>query len=132
MELKTKYQYTYFIYPFVVKENKYQKYLLKLLKDERFYLKEFEKQKNIKMYQYFLPKIGEILFSGFSFSEDKKTKLRDLPQETASAILAKNPCTIFEYRLKKDVQGKTDENGIFFKIGKIEPYVFKVEFAFCF
>ena len=130
MELKTKYQYTYFIYPFVVKENKYQKYLLKLLKDERFYLKEFEKQKNIKMYQYFLPKIGEILFSGFSFSEDKKTKLRDLPQETASAILAKNPCTIFEYRLKKDVQGKTDENGIFFKIGKIELICFQSGICF--
>lgn len=130
MELKTKYQYTYFIYPFVVKENKYQKYLLKLLKDERFYLKEFEKQKNIKMYQYFLPKIGEILFSGFSFSADKKTKLRDLPQETASAILAKNPCTIFEYRLKKDVQGKTDENGIFFKIGKIELICFQSGICF--
>mgnify|MGYP001623974314 FL=1 len=125
MELKTKYQYTYFIYPFVVKENKYQKYLLKLLKDERFYLKEFEKQKNIKMYQYFLPKIGEILFSGFSFSQD-----RDLPQETASAILAKNPCTIFEYRLKKDVQGKTDENGIFFKIGKIELICFQSGICF--
>ena len=130
MELKTKYQYTYFIYPFVVKENKYQKYLLKLLKDERFYLKEFEKQKNIKMYQYFLPKIGEILFSGFSFSADKKTKLRDLPQETASAILAKNPCTIFEYRLKKDVQGKTDENGIFFKSGKIELICFQSGICF--
>lgn len=130
MKLKTKYQYTYFIYPFVVKENKYQKYLLKLLKDERFYLKEFEKQKNIKMYQYFLPKIGEILFSGFSFSADKKTKLRDLPQETASAILAKNPCTIFEYRLKKDVQGKTDENGIFFKIGKIELICFQSGICF--
>ena len=49
MELKTKYQYTYFIYPFVVKENKYQKYILKILRNERFTVKEFEKQKDIKM-----------------------------------------------------------------------------------
>lgn len=34
MELKTKYQYTYFIYPYVIKENKFTKYLLKLLKDK--------------------------------------------------------------------------------------------------
>ena len=35
MELKTKYQYTYFIYPYVIKENKFTKYLLKLLKDKK-------------------------------------------------------------------------------------------------
>ena len=56
MELKTKYQYTYFIYPFAVKENKYQKYLLNLLKNDKFNIKIFERQRNIKMYQYFLPK----------------------------------------------------------------------------
>ena len=32
MELKTKYEYTYFIYPYVIKESKYLKYLMKLLK----------------------------------------------------------------------------------------------------
>ena len=130
MELKTKYQYTYFIYPFVVKENKYQKYILKILRNERFTVKEFEKQKDIKMYQYFLPKIGGLLFSGFSFSAEKKTKLKDLPKETASAILAKNPCVIFEYRLKKDVQGKTDNDGIFFKISKIELICFQSGICF--
>ena len=125
MELKTKYQYTYFIYPFVVKENKYQKYLLKILKDERFNLKKFEKQKDIKMYQYFSPKLGQLLFSGFSASSKNETKQNDLPLETLSALLAKNPCTIFEYKLKKDVQGKTEESGIFFKIRKIELICFK-------
>ena len=33
MELKVKYQYTYFIKPFLIKENKYKKYLLSLLKN---------------------------------------------------------------------------------------------------
>lgn len=130
MEQKMKYHYTYFIYPFVVKENKYSKYLLKLLKDDRFHLKIFEKNKDIKLYQYFLPKVGELLFSGFSFSNEKKEKLEALPQETASAVLAKNPCTIFECRLKNDVQGKTSDNGIFFKIGKIELICFKSGICF--
>ena len=35
MELKIKYQYSYFIHPFVIKESKYQKYLLKLLKNKK-------------------------------------------------------------------------------------------------
>ena len=34
MELKTKYQYTYFIYPYVIDEKKYDKYLLKLLNNK--------------------------------------------------------------------------------------------------
>lgn len=125
MELKTKYQYTYFIYPFAVKENKYQKYLLNLLKNDKFNIKIFERQRNIKMYQYFLPKISEFLFSGFSFSEEKKKNLESLPIETASALISKNNCNVFEYKLKKDVQGKTGENGIFFKITKIELICFK-------
>ena len=33
MELKTKYQYTYFLHPFMVKENRYLKYIQKLLKN---------------------------------------------------------------------------------------------------
>ena len=32
MKLKMNYQYTYFIHPFVIKENKYQKYLLSFIK----------------------------------------------------------------------------------------------------
>lgn len=130
MELKTKYQYTYFIYPFVVKESKYQKYLLNLLKNDKFSVKVFEKQRNIKMYQYFLPKIGQLLFSGFSFSEGKKKQLEALPKETASALLAKNNCNVFEYKLKKDVQGKTEASGIFFKITKMELVCFKSGICF--
>ena len=42
MELKTKYQYTYFIHPYIVDNKKYNKYILKLLKDKRCELKIFE------------------------------------------------------------------------------------------
>lgn len=45
MELKTKYQYTYFIYPYVIKENRYIKYLLRLLKDKNCKLRTFRKTK---------------------------------------------------------------------------------------
>ena len=106
MELKTNYQYTYFIHPFVIKEGRYQKYILKMLRDKDFKLKTFQKEKDFKMYQYFLPKTRDFLFSSFSFGNSKLKKLEDLPDETKAAILSKYPCNIFEYRIKKDIQGK--------------------------
>ena len=41
MELKTKYQYTYFIHTFLINKNRYNRYITKLLKDGRFNLKIF-------------------------------------------------------------------------------------------
>ena len=65
MEQKIKYQYSYFIYPYLVEEKKYNKYLLKLLKDKKCELKIFEKEKDLNLYTYFLPNIREKLFWSF-------------------------------------------------------------------
>ena len=130
MELKTKYQYTYFIYPFVIKESKYKKYILRMLKDKNFNLKMFDKHKDEGMYKYFLPKMSNFLFSNFDFTKEKIEKLKELPDDTASAVLSKYPCVMFEYTLKRDVQGKTDSNGIFFKIQKIELICFNTGICF--
>lgn len=131
MELKTNYQYTYFLHPFVIKEGKYQKYILKMLRDKDFKLKTFQKEKDFKMYQYFLPKTRDFLFSSFSFGSSKLKKLEDLPDETRAAILSKYPCNIFEYRITKDIQGKVDDSkGIFFTISKIEIICFETGICF--
>ncbi len=131
MELKTSYQYTYFIHPFVIKDEQYQKYILKLLRDKDWNLKIFQKEKDFKLYKYFLPKTREFLFSSFSFSNDKLKQLEELPIETRAALLAKYQCNIFEYSLKKDIQAKVkDKSGIFFNIKKIELICFKTGIAF--
>ena len=130
MELKTNYQYTYFVHPFVIGEGKYQKYILNLIKDDRFKLRVFEKNKDIDLYNYFSPKTREYLFSSFSHTGQKLEKLEELPEETKSAILSKNPCTIFEYKLKEDIQGKATEKGIFFKVRKIEIICFNTGICF--
>ena len=109
MELKTSYQYTYFIHPFVIKDGQYQKYILKLLKDKEWNLKIFQKEKDFKLYKYFLPKTREFLFSSFSFGNAKLKQLDELPIETRAALLAKYQCNIFEYDLKKDIQAKVKE-----------------------
>ncbi|MBQ9659434.1 MAG: hypothetical protein IJV31_11870 [Clostridia bacterium] len=131
MELKTKYQYTYFIYPYMVKENKYTKYLIKLLKNENCKLKLFEKQREPEVYAYFTPKIRNCMFSTFNFTKKQKEKLKELPVETEAAILAENPCTIFEYNIENEIQGKVEEkDGIFFRIQKLEIICFNTGICF--
>ena len=131
MELKTNYQYTYFIHPFVVKEQRYQKYLLKLLKDKNCKLKIYKKEKDLNLYKYFLPEIRTFLFSSFDFTSNKLKSLENLPLDTQSALLSKYPCTMFEYNIEKSIQGKTgEEKGIFFDISKIEIICFNTGICF--
>ena len=131
MELKTKYQYTYFLYPFMVKENRYLKYILKLLKNQNCKLKIFQKEKDIGIYTYFVPKIRNYMFSTFTFNKAKIKKFEELSVDTQAAILAKMPCVMFEYTFPKDIQGKTDkESGIFFTIQKIEIICFNTGICF--
>ena len=131
MELKTKYQYTYFIYPYVIKENKYTKYLLRLLKDKNCKLRMFRKEKDLSLYSYFSHRARNYMFNSFNLSKTRLARLEELPLETKSAILSQNPCTIFEYTIKKDIQGKTSErSGIFFKISKIEIICFNTGICF--
>ena len=131
MELKTNYQYTYFIHPFIVKENRYQKYLLKLLKDKKCNIKIFKKEKDLKLYKYFLPEIRKFLFSSFDYTPNKLKELEKLPIDSQSALLSRYPCTMFEYVLEKDIQGKTgEEKGIFFGIRKLEIICFNTGICF--
>lgn len=102
-----------------------------MLKDKNCSLKIFQKERDFKLYKYFLPKIREFLFSSFSYMNNKLKKLEELPIETRAALLAKNPCNIFEYTLKKDIQGKLEQNnGIFFNIQKIEIICFSTGISF--
>lgn len=132
MELKTRYQYSYFIHTFMIKESRYSKYILRLLKDQRFNLKIFEKNKDIEMYTHFLPKIREFLFGTFDLDDkQRQSKLNELPIETRAAILARYPCITFESNLEQDIQGKTiDENSIFFKIQKVGLVLFNTGIGF--
>ena len=131
MELKTKYEYTYFIYPYVIKESKYLKYLMKLLKDKNCELRIFRKDKDMDIYSFFSHRTREYMFGTFNYSKNKIKQLEELPLETKAAILARNGCTMFEYTIPRDIQGKVQEkNGIFFKIPKVEIICFNTGICF--
>ena len=131
MELKVKYQYTYFIKSFFIKESNYEKYLLSLLKNENCKLKVFEKERDYNLYTYFIQNIREYFFPSFAFNKDKINELNKMNSKFKAAILSKLHCNIFEYVLDKKVQGKINkENGIFFNIDKIEIVCFDTGICF--
>lgn len=131
MELKTKYQYSYFIYPYIIKENKYERYLLKLLKDRKIKVRFMQKEKDLELYTYFLPAIRKFMFQDFEYTQEKIRKFKEFDKKMQATILAKKDCTILEYNIEQGVQGKSGEKeGIFFKVSKIEIICFKTGICF--
>lgn len=131
MELKSKYQYTYFVYPYIVEETKYDKYINKLLKDKKCTLKIFEKEKDLDIYNHFTAKVRNYMFPTFEIRDENLRKLKEMKIEKKTKFLAEKDCTCFEYSIGNDVQGKIgNEGGIFFSIEKIEIICFRTGICF--
>jgi len=131
MELKVKYQYTYFIKPFLIKENKYKDYLFSLLNNKNYKFKIFEKEKDFNLYKYFIKSTREYFFPTFEFDREKIRDFENMIKSLQASKLSKLHCNIFEYLFNKDIQGKVDESeGIFFNIDKIELVCFDTGICF--
>ena len=131
MELKNKYQYTYFVYPYIIDEKKYGNYIHKLFRNKEFEFRIFQKEKDFDMYSYFLPQIRTTLFPTFELRDDEFKAFEKYSNERKASIVSKHNCACFTYWLEKDIQGKVDnEDGIFFNIEKIEVICFKTGICF--
>lgn len=131
MELKTNYQYTYFIYPFAIKQENYKKYVSNLIRNKNYQIKFFDSFKDIELFKYFVPNVKEKIFQDFSFNDEKITKFRKLSLASQLNILKEQNCLTFEYILNDQIQGKIEEkDGIFFTISKIELVCFKTGICF--
>ena len=110
MELKTKYQYTYFIHPYIVDKSRYNKYILKLFKDKRCKLKIFEKEKDMNIYNYFLPNFRNYIFPTFNLRGENLKEFKNLSDEAKSKIISKQTVACFNYNLAENIKGKTDNS----------------------
>ena len=125
MELKTKYQYTYFIYPYIIEEKNYQDYLYKLLKNSQCKLKLFDNKKDIQIDSYFLPEIKSKMFWSLGLEQEALRGYETMDLKMKSTVLSKKYCNVFDYVLEQDIPGKVDEkDGIFFDINKVEIVCF--------
>lgn len=121
MELKIKYQYTYFIKPFFIDKDKYEKYIFSLLNNPNCKLKIFEKERDLNLYSYFIENVRNYFFPTFNLDNKKIRELKESQNQEKANILSKLHCNIFEYKLKEKPQGKINDcDGIFFNIDKIE------------
>lgn len=131
MELMTKYQYTYFIHPYIIDETKYSKYIFKLLKDKKCTYKTFEKEKDLDIYNFFLPNIRSFLFPSFELRGESLRDFNALKIEEKKKKIVKDSVAYFTYNFAEDIQGKVGtENGIFFKIEEIEIICFNSGICF--
>ena len=90
MELKTSYQYTYFIYPFAIKEENYKKYVSNLMKNRNYQIKFFDSFKNVELFKYFVPNVKEKMFQDFTFTTEKINKFEKLSYSYKLKILSNN------------------------------------------
>lgn len=131
MELKTKYQYTYFIYPYLIEQNNYVRYLHKLLKKKECKLKLFDRKKDVGIDSYFLPEIKEKMFWSLDLYQDSIKSYETMDNKMKARLLSKEYCNVFEYVLEKDIPGKMGEKeGIFFDINKVEIVCFNTGICF--
>lgn len=127
MELKMKYSYSYFIYPYVIKDISYKKYIGRLMKSEKYEPKFFEKKRNLNLFNFFLPTVRNYMFKSFEFEKTDSS----FDNTIRDNLLKNSPCVMFEYKIKEDMQAKTeDDDGIFFKIEKLGVICFETGICF--
>lgn len=136
VELSVKYQYTYFLYPYTVETSKYQKYILKLLKNNKCRLKIFEKEKDLDIYNYFNTNIRNTYMYTFEFRNKRLKEFLNMNIDKQSKIISEQPCAIFEYDISeyediKEFDKRKKENiGILFNVSKIEIICFNTGICF--
>ena len=131
MELMTKYQYTYFIYPYIIEEGKYKRYLQNLLRNKKCKIRFFNEQKDIHLYTYFLPSIRDYMFWSFGLTTEGVKDFRRMDAPLQATLLAEHDCNIFNYELTENLQGKVEtNNGIFFEISEIKIICYKTGVCF--
>ena len=130
MELSFKYQYTYFLHPYTIDEDKYEKYLLKLLKDKRIKLRIFEKEKDLEIYNYFSPTIRENLFPTFNLRDENLRNFKEMSKEKQAKILSEHACVCFEFLLNDEKKDIKKDGVVLFNIPKIDIICFNTGTCF--
>jgi len=128
MDIRVKYQYTYFIYPFVVQKNEYFKYIKNLLKNERCKIDIFEKTKDLELYTHFLPEISDKMFPTFNLSKRENVILESGTIKAKEKILKEMNCVQFEYCLEEKEKQEISTESIYFFVDKIKIICFNTRY----
>lgn len=130
MSLNVKYQYTHFIYPFVVEEKNHNNFLTSILKQEKdwtLYVHNYETDK--ESYDFFLPYMKRFLFPTLFWTSQYEKQFKAMSLNKKVYNVSKLSCVTFEYQLS-NIKNGTIANGrhfdtINFDISSIKLIVFK-------
>lgn len=100
MSLNAKYQYTHFIYPFLIEKDKYQSFIYNILNnDKNWKLKIHEQEDDEETYNFFLPYMRRFLFPTLFWGKEFTKKYKAMDVEKKANILKKSSCVTFEFNL---------------------------------
>lgn len=128
-----KYQYTHFIYPFVVEEKKYDKFLERIISDKKNWnVKLYDANADYDVYSFFLPYIKKFLFQPLFWKTEDRKNFKKYDIKKKMSFLKKMPCITFDYNLKNIKVGNVNTNGeeISFDISSIRLIVFEPGICF--
>ena len=131
MELKTKYQYMYFVYPFVVKGKEYTKFITNMILSENWKEKIFNKIEDIEIDTHFMGTAKNRMFPTLSWTLKEKKEFKKSSAIKKAKTLSELPSCMLEYQFNDDVKGRVNnDNAIFFEISKIKLMCFKEGICF--
>lgn len=106
MPLNAKYQYTHFIYPFLVEKNKYSNFINSLLNQEKNWkLKIHEQKEDEEAYNFFLPYMRKFLFPTLFWDRDFIKKYKLMSNLNKANLLKRASCITFDFNLSSMKKG---------------------------
>lgn len=134
MELKAKYQYTHFIYPFVVEDKNYISFINSLIsKNKLWKMYVSESQNDEELYNFYLPYMRRFLFPTIFWSSEYKKQFKMMSNFKKANVVSKLSCVTFEYNLANIKTGSVEAKRfgeIDFDISKISLICFEPGICF--
>ena len=130
MELSVKYQYTHFIYPFVVEEKDYSSFIESILKQEKKWtLKIHNYETDKESYDFFLPYMKRFLFPTLFWNAQFEKQFKNMSLSKKVVNISRLSCATFEYQLSNIKTGSLHStkqfNTIDFDISNVKLICFK-------
>lgn len=134
MSLKVKYQYTHFIYPFVVEERNYISFINSILNNKDWNLKVHNYNDDKESYDFFLPYMRKFLFPTLFWDKLAEKNYKMMSEIKKALAISKLSCVTFEYKLDNIKNGSISNNrsygAIQFDISNITLICFKSGICF--
>ena len=131
MQIKAKYQYTHFIYPFVIESDKYAYFIesiLKKTKEWNLILHQYKSDE--ESYDFFLPYMRKFLFPTLFWNKDYIQKFNKQGVFRKSLELSKLSSITFKYNMSRIRKGCKIEYALHgFLKGQIFRWIIRIIFV---